>query len=409
MGEKGKLADVISDAFIDMKATTNAEGGIVQNDKKPPDDADDKKPPDGSDNKPPDDAGDTKPPDNGDDKPPDDGGDKDDTLDMSSFEMLMGKGEDDAGSGDDGDTKPPEGDDKPPDDAGDNGDKSYRALAAMRVQLKEANTKLKSYEEGGGEIAELREQMAVQDKIIQRKDFQKSAKFIREYKKPVDDAVAEVRDLAKDLGVDGKVVTAALSMNVGARLKYLDKNVENQTAKVMLLQGLSTAQKLYTKAMSAVEKAEELNKSAQEEESMSVINKLNETREEMFSKVMKDFEKDESIGMVLRKFDGDDDDKKTWNYGVDRRVKTAHEVLYSDDPKAQVAAMIKGSLANDTVAMAKQWYDKYVEVRDKLAAIHKRKGGLSAGGDIKNGANKQEYKGLDNMAANVTANLGKRK
>jgi hypothetical protein len=263
------------------------------------------------------------------------------------------------------------------------GEKGHKALAAMRVKNKEMAAEIERLK-AGSISKEASDRLAELEEIVQKTNYQKSAKFIREHREPLRAAVAEAQDIAKEFGAKPEIVQAVIGMPLGKMLEVLKKSVPDPEARAIMLESLKKCSTLARNADAALAEAKTNYQSAMEEEEANITSQLNKTRDELFTKAVQELKDDKAVGFILERFTGDTADVKKYNGIVDAREERAKKVLFSTNAAEQVKFMVRGAIADDMIGMAKKWYERATKAEKRLSDIQKRKPGMgSASGEVK--------------------------
>jgi len=263
------------------------------------------------------------------------------------------------------------------------GEKGYKALAAMRVKNKEMAAEIERLKTAGIS-KEKEDRLAELEEIVQKTNYQKSSKFIREHREPLRAAITEAEETAKEFGAKPEIVRATIGMPLGKMLEVLKKSLPDPEARAIMLESMKNCSRLARNADAALAEAKKNYKSAMEEEESNITSQLNKTRDELFAKSLQELREDKAVGFILERFSGDTEDVKKYNGIVAAREERAKKVLFSNDAAQQVKFMVRGAVADDMIGMAKKWYDRATKAERRLADIQKRKPGIgSASGEIK--------------------------
>lgn len=319
-------------------------------------------------------------------------------------ESEDGGGEENSGGGDDDAGK--EGGHAEENEEVDSSQPQHKVIASQRVKIKKLEEELKQLRDGGI-VAELTKKNQELESVIEAYDYQKSSKFITEHKKPIENAIASLADVAGELGYDPKKIIPATGMKLKDQLDFLAKAIPNAEHRTLIRDEVMKISALRKNASKAIEEAAKNASEREKRVEKEHLDKLNSIRSTAFDTTMKELSSDPNLSFVLTQFKGDSDAEKKWNQKVLARIENAKKILFSDDAALQTKTLLRGALADDIIGMAKSYYDRAVKAEEKLANIYKRKPGVSSSTQVSATKNKEKPK--DQMTAEEVADAAAKK
>lgn len=248
--------------------------------------------------------------------------------------------------------------------------KDGRAFASMRKEIKELREKLEMAQskpiEEPEEVKGLREQIKSKDDEIQKLldqigalDLSQDPRFISKYKQAESLIDTQIKDTAKELGIEESVIDEVLSYPLKKRVEYL--NEEAGAAAPMLLTMFAQKDALIRQKQSELAKHKEVRQQLDQQRGVQELALEQQARSRLFSGALAAAKQN---GHFVFQDSSDNPQKSEL---AKKAIKVAEELFVSNDGQKQAEAMMLGVAAPVYLHMLHLEHAKRLKAESELA------------------------------------------